>query len=76
MNFTTFEEDGVYQGSGSMFVIALVGRDTLKLKGYVKEAFLTEDDAEEALNTSQTDNSIAYIIQEKPFTFTIHRTEE
>lgn len=76
MNFTTFEEDGVYQGSGSMFVIALVDRDNLKLRGYMEQAFLTEDDAEEALNTSQTDNSIAYIIQEKPFTFTIHRTEE
>lgn len=73
--FETFEEDGVHYARGSVFVIAMVDRETLKLRGYIEQAFLTEDDAEELINTSHTENDIAYIIQEKAFTTEIHRSD-
>ena len=76
MNFTTFTEEEDYWAGGTVFVIALVDRDTLRLKGYVNDAFLTEDDAEEYLDTSQTDNSIAYVIQEKAVTGILHTGRE
>lgn len=74
--YETFEEGGSYYARGTVFVIAMVDRNTLKLIGYIEQAFLTEDEAEELINTSRTENDIAYIIQEKAFTTEIHRREE
>lgn len=74
--YETFEEGGCYYARGTVFVIAMVDRNTLKLIGYIEQAFLTEDEAEELINTSRTENDIAYIIQEKQFTTEIHRREE
>lgn len=73
--FETFEEDGTHWAKGSVFVIALVDRGTLKLTGYISQAFVSEDEAEELINTIHTDNSLAYIIQEKEFMIPIHRSE-
>lgn len=73
--FETFEENGTHWARGSVFVIALVDRDTLKLKSYVQQAFVTEDEAEELINTMHTDGSLAYIIQQKEFMIPIHRSE-
>jgi hypothetical protein len=74
--FETFEEGGTHYVRGTVFVIAVLDRDTLKLKGYVEQAFLTEEDAEEWQFHTELSSDLAYIIQEKPIMVPIHRSEE
>ena len=74
--FETLEDGGTYHLQGQVAVIALVDRRTLKLKGYVGQAFLSEADAQEFLDRHDEDPCLAYIIQEKEFTFPIHRADD
>jgi hypothetical protein len=74
--FETFEENGTHYVKGSLFVIAILDRDTLKLKGYVEQAFMTEEDAEDWQFHTELKPEMAYIIQEKETMVPIHRSEE
>ena len=74
--FETFEEGGTQYVRGGVFVIAVLDRDTLKLKGYVEQAFLTEEEAEDWQFHTELSSDLAYIIQEKPIMVPIHRSEE
>lgn len=73
--FETFEEDGAHQVRGSVFVVAILDRDTLELKGYLPNVLMSKEDADDAVFHLEEDNNLAYIVQEKQVTATIHRSE-
>lgn len=73
--FETFEESGTFFVQGNVFVIAILDRDTLRLKDYVDRAFVTKDDAADALYSMDEDKDLAYIIQEKQIMIPIHKSD-
>ena len=74
--FETFEESGTHYVKGSVFVIAILDRDTLKLKGYVEHAFMSQEDADDYEFHTDLRPELAYVIQEKEIMVPIHRSEE
>jgi len=74
--FETFEEDGTHYVRGTVFVIAVLYRDTLKLKGYVERAFMSQGDADDYEFQAEIGPDLAYVIQEKEIVLPIHRSEE
>lgn len=73
--FETFEEDGAHHVRGSVFVVAILDRNTLELKGYLPSVVLSEEEAEDTLFHMNEDKNLAYIVQEKQVTATIHRSD-
>jgi hypothetical protein len=74
--FETFEDEGTHWVRGEVFVIAVLDRDTLKLKGYVDQAFLTEEEANDHEFRVDVTPDIAYVVQRKDLMVQIHRSEE
>jgi hypothetical protein len=75
--FETFEENGVYYVKGSVFVIAILDRDTLELKDYVDTAFTTREQADDLMSRKAEDfYDAAYIVQEKEMMIPIYRTQK
>jgi hypothetical protein len=74
--FETFEEDGIHHVRGSVFVIAILDRNTLTPKGYLPNVLMTEEDADDLLFHRDQDKGVAYIVQEKQVTAIIHRSEQ
>lgn len=74
--FETFEDAGTFFVRGTVYVIAILDRDTLVLKDYVETAFTNREDAEEVLY-QKTDSltDLAYVIQEKEMMIPIYRSE-
>lgn len=74
--FETFEEGGTFFVKGTVYVLAILERDTLKLKDYVETAFTSREDAEEVLyQKTGSFEELAYVIQEKEMMVPIHRSE-
>jgi len=74
--FETLEENGTHYVKGSLFVIAILDRDTLKLKGYVEHAFMSQEDADDYEFHTDLKPELAYVTQEKEIMVPIHRSEE
>lgn len=74
--FETFEEDGAHHVRGSVFVVAILDRDTLELRGYLPSVSLSEDEAEDVLFHLNQDKNLAYIVQEKQVTGTVYRSQQ
>lgn len=74
--FETFEEQGSHYVTGAVFVVAVIDRETLALKGYLPNVLMSEEDAEDLLFHMDQDRSLAYIVQEKQITTEIHRSEQ
>lgn len=74
--FETFEDAGTFFVKGTVYVIAILDRDTLVLKDYVETAFTSIEEAEEVLY-QKTDSlaDLAYVIQEKEMMIPIYRSE-
>lgn len=63
--FETFEDKGTYYVKGSVFVIAIIKRDTLQLIDYVDTAFMLKEDAENHSFHEDQNDALAYIVQER-----------
>jgi len=74
--FETFEENSTHYVKGSLFVIAILDRDTLKLRGYVERAFMSQEDADDYEFHNDLNPDLAYVTQEKEIMVPIHRSEE
>lgn len=74
--FETFEEDGTHLIRGTVFVIAILDRDTLKLKGYMPSVFHSEEDADDCLFHLDEEKHLAYVVQEKAMQMELSRTEQ
>lgn len=74
--FETFEENGTYFVKGTVFVIAVLNRDTLQLVDYVDRAFLDYEQAKEVLDQKGEWGDMAHLIQAKEITLPIHGREK
>lgn len=73
--FEVFEEHDTYFVRGTVYVIAILNRDTLKLTSYVERAFTSFEEAKEALSLHGEWSDIAYLIQAKEMVVPIQRGE-
>jgi hypothetical protein len=70
--FETFEDKGTYYVKGSVFVIAIIKRDTLQLIDYVDIAFMSKEEAEDYGFHEDQNDALAYIVQEREVMVPIH----
>lgn len=73
--FETFEESGKFFLSGTVYVIAILDRNTLTLRDYADTVFVEREEAEEALERILErgfDYDTAHVIQAKYMKIPIH----
>lgn len=74
--FETFEEDGSFFVRGNVYVIAVLDRDTLKLRYYLSTVFEDLDEAEDLIQqNSITSPDLAFVAQQKEVITQIYHAE-